>query len=399
MRKKQRKGAVLALVVLVVLLISMTSLALIRVGTEARLRSVRSNFKTAARFAADAGVERVLYRMNQQLEAGTWALDDVPTYNSQLLTGSNADYTVTSTGDLGSGYEVTSEGHSGNQRKTVRATIGLTSPIADSFAVYAKSGIRMKNGSTVGGFNSADPSDTDVEVKIGTQSVDKGAIDLKNNAVIDADIIVGPDGNPSEIVNAGNNTEIHGDVFVMPVDPYMPTVSAPSYTASQGAIAGKHITLNASDSGKYTHINLANNGTLTITGDVTLHVTGNIKLNKDAKIEIKNNATLSLYFDSDIDAKNSAGLNNETHIPANLKLYGTGTHQKIDIKNASDLYGVVYAPTAEMTIHNGADAYGSFIVDDFELKNSGNIYYDEALKEVTEDDTLVRFTITRWEEL
>ncbi|MHC5119545.1 MAG: hypothetical protein ACYSOH_05945 [Planctomycetota bacterium] len=38
-RKKQNKGAILALMVMVVLLLSMTSLALIRVGTEARLRT------------------------------------------------------------------------------------------------------------------------------------------------------------------------------------------------------------------------------------------------------------------------------------------------------------------------------------------------------------------------
>ena len=77
----------------------------------------------------------------------------------------------------------------------------------------------------------------------------------------------------------------------------------------------------------------------------------------------------------------------------------TGTNQKIDIKNSSDLYGVVYAPNAEMTVHNNVDAYGSFIVNTFELKNGGQVYYDEALKQVNEDDPLVHFTITRWEEL
>jgi len=71
-RKKQRKGAILALMVMVVLLLSMTSLALIRLGTKARLRTVKSDSQTAARFAADAGVERALHVTNEQLQAGTW---------------------------------------------------------------------------------------------------------------------------------------------------------------------------------------------------------------------------------------------------------------------------------------------------------------------------------------
>ncbi|MHC5139539.1 MAG: hypothetical protein ACYSOF_06580, partial [Planctomycetota bacterium] len=100
-RKKirQRKGAVLALMVMVVLLLSMTSLALIRVGTEARVRTVKSDLQTAARLAADAGIERVLYLMNNDLAAGTWTAGDVPTYTSQPLPGTNADYSVSFSGD------------------------------------------------------------------------------------------------------------------------------------------------------------------------------------------------------------------------------------------------------------------------------------------------------------
>jgi hypothetical protein len=398
-RKKQRKGAILALMMMVVLLLSMSSLALIRVGTQARLRTVKSDLQTAARFAADAGVERVLYLMNKQLDAGTWSQGDVPTFSSQSLTAGNADYTVTFTGDLSSGYQITSVGHSNKQTKTVRATIVLTSPIAEDFAIFSKNSISMKNSSTVGGFNSADPSDTDVDVKIGTQSTEDGAIDLKSNTTIDGDIVVGPTGNPDDVVNADNNVSINGEIFVMPTDHYLPAVSAPDYTASQGSISGKNITLNSSDSGKYSSISIASKGTLSVNSDLTLYVTGDIELKNNAEIEVKNNATLELYFDGDIDAKNSSGFNNKSEIPADLKMYGTGTNQKIDIKNSVDLYGVIYAPNADMTVHNGVDAYGSFIVDSFELKNSGKVYYDKALKEVTEDDTLVRFTITRWEEL
>jgi hypothetical protein len=398
-RKNHRKGAVLALLVMVALLLSMTSLALIRVGTEARVRTVKSDLQTAARFAADAGIERMLYLMNKELAAGTWTSDNVPTYTSESLAGCSADYTVTFSGNLASGYQVTSVGRSNNQTKTIRATIILTSVIAKDFAILSKDGIDFKSGSTVDGFNSNDPTDTDVPVKIGALSTDDGAISINNDVTIDGDIYIIPGSNPDSVVSVHNDADINGNIFYLASYYSLPPISAPDYVASQGPISGKNITLNALDSGKYTEISIDSNGTLSINGDVTLYITGDIDLKNGAAIEVNNNASLKLYLDGDIDGKNSSGFNNKTTVPSNLRIFGTGNDQKIDLKNSTALYAVIYAPDTEMVVHNSVNAYGSFIVDDIELKNSGNVYYDKALKQVSVDDELVRFSVARWEEL
>ena len=398
-RKKQRKGAILALMVMMVLLLSMTSLALIRVGTEARLRTVKSASQIAARFAADAGIERALYLMNKELDAGTWTLDEIPTFTSQTLTGSDADYTVTFAGNLSNGYQITSVGRSGNQTKTVRATIALTSPIAEDFAIFGKEALTVKSKAAVGGFNSGDLSDTDVDAKIGTQSANSNAIDIKKNTDINADIYIVDCGDPDTVIKSADQLNINGEIFVMPTAFYLPPITPPDYTASKGSISGKNITLNTSDSGKYTEISISNNGTLTIDGNLTLYVTGNVDLKTNTEVKVKNNATLELYFDGDVNANNSSGINNESKVPSNVKIYGTGTNQKVDLKNSSDLYAVVYAPNADMTVNNSGEAYGSFITESFELKNSGEVYYDKALKQVSQNDKLVRFAITHWEEL
>lgn len=398
-KNHRNKGAILSLMVLVILLLSMTSVALLRVGGDARIRSVKSDGQISARFAADAGIERAIYIMNEELNDGAWTLDDIPTYTSESLIAANANYTVTYTGDLTNGYQITSVGTSRGQTKTVRVTVELTSPIADDFAILAKDGLIAKSKSTIDGYNSGDPSDTDVKVKIGTQSTDDNAIDIKKNTDINADVYIGPDGDPDEVIKSADQLNINGEVFVMPTEYYFPEVTAPSYTASQGSISGNNVTLTSSDSGKYDDISISNNGTLSINGDLTLYVTGDVDLRNNAELEIENNSTLTLYLDGDLDAQNSSGFNNTTEVPSNLTIYGTGTDQQFNIKNSSDLYAVIYAPNADMTVHNSVSAYGSFIVDNFELKNGGEVYYDEALKQVDQDDPLVRFTVTRWEEL
>jgi hypothetical protein len=287
--------------------------------------------------------------MNNDLAAGTWTAGDVPTYTSQPLPGTNADYSVSFSGDLANGYLVTSTGHNNGHTRSVRATIALTSPIAKDFAVFGKDAVDLKSSSVVDGYNSGDPSDTEVPAKIGTLSTNNNSISINNNVIVDGDIYVNPDGDPDSIVDSHSDSTINGDYFFLPSYYSLPPVSPPDYTATQGSIAGNNITLNTSDSGKYNDISIDNNGALTINGDVTI--------------------------------------------------YGTGTNQQINLKNSSDLYGVIYAPNAEMIVHNSVDAYGSFIVEDFELKNSSEIYYDKALQQVSEEDELARFTVTRWEEL
>ena len=179
----------------------------------------------------------------------------------------------------------------------------------------------------------------------------------------------------------------------------MPIVTPPNYIASLGPISPSgNITLTGGNSGKYDSISIPNNKKLTVNGDLTLYVTGDITLNNGAELKVKNGSSLKLYFDGDIEAKNSSSIDNESEIPSIVQLYGTGTNQTIDLKNSSDIYGVVYAPNADMTIHNKVDAYGSFIVDNFEMKNSGDVYYDKALKETSLDDEAIYFVITRWEE-
>ena len=394
-----RKGAVLALVVMVVLLLSMTSLALIRVGTEARLRTVKDVSRTAARFAADAGVERALYIMNKQLEAGTWTLNDIPTYTAEPLTATNASYTVTYSGNLTNGYAVTSEGRSRGQTKAVRATFDLTSPFAENFAILTRSTLTIKNNSNIYAYNSSDLSETGLSTSIGTLSIQDDDIVIGNNGQINGDIYIGPDGNLDDVVDLGNNTDVTGEQFVMPQEYVLPAVTPPDYVASQGAISGKNITLKSSDNGRYTGITIDKNGKLTIDEDVTLYVTGDIELDNNAEIEIDNDASLKLYFDGDFTTKNNTSINNLSQIPAKVMVFGTGENQVIQIKNKNDLYCAIYAPSAEMEIFNNIAIYGSFILNSIDFKNSADIYYDNALKEVSTTDEGIRFTITRWEEL
>ena len=111
-------------------------------------------------------------------------------------------------------------------------------------------------------------------------------------------------------------------------------------------------------------------------------------------------ASLTIYIDGDWISDNNSGLNNTTQQASNFKLFGTGPEgQKIDLKAKSEFYGVIYAPDADLTMFSGGDIYGSFVTNDFELKNPANFFYDVSLKTISVTDEGTRFVVQRWREL
>ena len=72
--------------------------------------------------------------------------------------------------------------------------------------------------------------------------------------------------------------------------------------------------------------------------------------------------------------------------------------QAINIKAKSEFYGVIYAPDADLTMFSGGDIYGSFVTNNFELKNPASFLYDVSLKTITVFDEGARFVINRWNE-
>jgi len=68
-------------------------------------------------------------------------------------------------------------------------------------------------------------------------------------------------------------------------------------------------------------------------------------------------------------------------------------------KNSADFYGAIYAPNADVTMHNSGNVYGAVTAKSFEQKNSGTFNYDTSLRDVSIDEEAIYFTITNWHEV
>ena len=386
----KRRGSAITLALIATVLLLLTGSGLLSLGLSARILSIRSTSDITARCAADAGLTQALFEMNEKLKISPWDGGSLPEAFNESLINCDATYSYTVTGNLISGYSIESTGTSGQNTRKITCNLRLQGPF--EAAIFAQESIELKNSATVSWYNY---SSNDKPLEIGTNSILPDSVILKNSAYVNGDIVIGLDGDPDDVIKDLGAT-ITGETRASTEEFPLPAVTVPDILLSipsNGTI--KNDTLISSDA-KYDSIDLKNNKTITIEGDVVLYVTGDVTLNNSAELLIEDGASLILYLGGNLESKNSSSFNNETQDPKNFQIYSLDSSESIRFKNSSDFYGVIYAPETEVIIDNSADIYGSVVAKKFEQNNSSDFNYDASLRDADWDDAFVRFAITNW---
>ena len=396
----ERSGFAIVLVLCAVVILLVIGTGVMRFGLHSRGLAVRTSSDIAARCAADAGLTKAYFEMNEKLKVIPWDDSLLPEVISEVLPNSGAIYSYTVTGDLSSGYVIESTGKSGLREKIIGCSLSLKGPFEHT--ILTQGALILKAGTLVQGCNSADPWDTNIEVLIGTKSTLPDSVILNSGVVVSGSVVIGVGGDVGTTIKDLGASVYRQYAMVEEIE--LPPVTPPVLTDMDSGINvhGTTLIVGPNDNGQYTKIDVkraTNPGILEINGgDVVLYITGDIGLGQECQIVIKDGASLALYLDGNLDAGNEAGINNQS-LPANLKIFGTSTGvQYLTLKAKSESLGAIYAPNAIVTVMADGDIYGTITAKSFELKSGGNFYYDKALRNVAPEDDAVQFVIKEWRE-
>lgn len=162
-------GFALSAMMCTVVILFILGLGLLAVGLQSRGLAVRTSSDMVARCAADAGVTKALYEMNEKLKVIPWNGSQLPQVTNEALPNTDAVYSYSVEGDLINGYNLKSKGQSGLRDKKVNCSLALVGPFER--AILAKNNVTFKAGILVDGYNSDDPWDNNIDVQVGTTSV------------------------------------------------------------------------------------------------------------------------------------------------------------------------------------------------------------------------------------
>lgn len=422
--QSKKRGSAMPLAVVAVMILLAVGVGLLSLGFNSRIYAIRNTSDIKARCAADAGLTMALFEMNEKLKVKPWSDSTLPSATDVDLPYYDATCSYKVIGNLAGGYTLQSFGKSGNANRGVSATIKLQSGFTS--AILTKNQLTLKSDTIVDGYNSADPTDTEFVVDIGSQSNANDSVVLNMGSIVNGDVFVASGADLGDAIKGAGT--VTGDKHTAAPEP-LPSVTAPVLDAKAALdVTGQTITLTPADSGSYPEIYLRQ-GDLTeevvtvkgkkVTvetvvigtvpsvleidgGDVELHLTGDIQLENSCEIIVKEGSTLTIYTDGNIHSRNGSSISTETSpkVADTIEIYATGEgSQYIDIKAKSTFSGTIYAPDDEVVLYAGGDAYGSIIADNFNYMAGGNFYFDEALRDdVSTDDEAVIFTVNRWYE-
>ena len=432
--RRKRSGFVLPLTVAMIVLLTIMGLSLQRLGSSARMQAVFATAQITATAAADAGFTKAMYEMNKNLDVKPWDFSDVTDeVDNMALTNANADYTYRIEEIVrDSEYKITSIGQSGWAAKTVSATVKVQGGF--DYAIFAqgyaipkrpkapKQNPRppkpLKKGGKleIKGYNvdsySSDPSQAySGTIEIRTNNDRKRSVKFREDVVINADIIVGPGGDPNKVIEMKHGAEVTGDAYAATERLEILSVTVPGNLDNQ-PLKEYEYKDNAPISGvnKYIELKIPNGKVQEINGNCVIYVVGNVKVEDNAQLILTENASLTLYVGGEKFEvkKKSGGLINETEDPKKLLIYGLDACRKVKIEKETvgDFYGAVYAPFAKVEMKTNGDLYGAFVGWDVKLKKKkggehGTFYFDRSLRidNVAATDALaVRFVVKGWRE-
>jgi hypothetical protein len=416
MRKKDyKKGFVVVMVLITMMLLIATGVAILNLGFKARLMSARVCSDICAKSAVDASVAKALSHINQEFSAGTlndYALpqaDNVPlaycnaTLSYDIIKNENGDYVIRATG------------FSGPVRKTAGAVLESQRRSPFCHGVLAYHAVNIAPGMTCTAYDSQDPTAAGLKIQMGTLSTEATAtVVTKPGSVVEGDLFCGVGGDPSYTISVGGT--LSGETYALAEEPEIIQPEIPDELPVFGGTLetnGSTVTLTPADSGVYDRMCINKGGgkigTFVIDGGtVTLGVTDFMKFDNNCEIVVKDGSTLVMYVACNISAMNGSGITYEGSSidPTHIQIYGTGTGepQILALKAKSTWTGIVYAPNANISLTAGEDVYGAIVANSaiLDVQEGFALRYDVNLQRA--DNIALSggggggFAVKRWSE-
>ena len=364
------------------------------------------NYKTSVQsfYNAEAGIQYTIGMIGQGLEQETFSLpttiDTSAALNFQTPEGFNFTTSpITMKGD--NDYEFTSTGKSNKAVSIIEVRVKRAKLNPIKYAVFGDSWIDVKNGGMILSYNSSSDDPTE-ESFFSTGEADIGSNEYLSSQVgayVDGDAVLGQYEDGTDAINMIANDVTFDEVI---------TLGERIDTDPLGVSPGG---ANDPDQFKFDNdntlswvgesIDYSDNTTpLTLIGKpggANYYFT-DFKLGNGAALEIDaTNGPVNIYVDGgDITISNGATVNANGK-PTDLSIF-SNTTGNVKFKYNGITKAMIYTPFADVFMMNSGDLYGSIWSNKTDLKNSGDVYFDMALKDKY-TEWLNEMDITSWKDV
>ncbi len=398
-----RRGSTIVVVALLMAAVAMLSLSFLMVLRSTQKENQGSRESLSALYACEAGLTAAV---DDLVTGGTGALG---TKNQPQAFGSQ-DYWVEAN-DIGAGrVSLVAHGRDDSARMSVEL---IVQPSAQGFfrwAAFGDEAMHMDSNSR------ADSYDSELGTYV-SQAVngsgsnqyanEEGDVGSNANITMDSNNQVWGDAHPgpSGTVDGAYPENVTGSTTPMAATIELPDIVVPAIASPGTPLTVSVNTTLASGSYKYTNLQVNGTKTLTINGPATI-VCDNFKLKSNSHIVVNaTNGPVEFFVIDDFVLNSNTSVASTTNSPLDVafnllsdNILDPGIdvvfdEDLVDFDSGSQLYGTIYAPSAEIAIDSNFELFGSLVARRVDLNSNCRIHFDEQLASASEGAEAVYETL------
>jgi hypothetical protein len=409
-----QRGYILVLaMMLAVFMVILTSPFVARIHNQCR--STDKGFDEGAALAlAEAGAERALWEINYG--GGTWTGWSGTTTKTLTLTGVTAaggtvvgDVAITAFNHNDANPVVESAGTvayfgANSLTNIIRLVLEIKAPLF-GFGIFGNDGLTLGDHAIVDSYDSRlgpyGGGNIGQAGAVGTNSIAAGTIYLSSDSRVNGDASVGFQGDPATGIYQEPDSVITGQKNALATAKEWPNIPPPTGLPNWGNLSvsnGGHIDIILS--GRFGNVSLGNGAEIHIHNDCDLYVAGNFFMGNDSRIRIDSDARVRLFFGGTMFFSNNAQLNNQSHDPSRLIMYGCNASPfSFALSNDVTIYAGMYFPNSTVILANNSRVYGSIVAKQVTLYNNAQIHHDRGLGAyVSGFGNNTGYTVKSWQE-
>jgi hypothetical protein len=212
-------------------------------------------------------------------------------------------------------------------------TCGFLTPIggggggAAGFGLAADEKVKVDKHSVIDGFDSSlgpygdERSAADALVMVNGADRDDEYVKVKDGSTIRGDVMVGPDGDPDEVVEVKKKSRITGTIGQLEAAFEFPDVVPPDLGPSVGKVRYKRREHTISEDLHCRKLKLEKGAVVNIEGDVTIVCDEKLDLDDRSEIRLMPDSTLTLYVGEKLKLDDDSKLNMNTGDPQLVAVY------------------------------------------------------------------------------
>jgi hypothetical protein len=230
--------------------------------------------------------------------------------------------------------------------------------------------IDLFNNARIDGYDSSQAysaSNRDEHIRLTTDATGSNTVVMKNDAILDGDLYVGPAIWIGNFVSMQDNAQITGEVQALDERVDFETLSTPSgRPSSLGDQTYNGGNYNVSSDLRFNDLTLASGVRAKINGHVNIYVDDDLVLSDGSRFELLNsNSSLTLYIGDDFTLEDDSYIHGESDETTGVTvyMYGSSSGAKFNMYDTSVFTGRL-ATNGDVTLEDDAQFYGAIAVGD-----------------------------------